>query len=684
MAALEAYKLCMITFSILIIESIGDEDILIISHDGPSKIVDNGNSNLHERCSIDFFHHNESYTKTDIINNQKYIYSPNDAYFFLSWSTKNDLNNYEIVGNIYNVGNPYLPIGNDNISYLDITPYKGDTDGLNRNYHFISTSEFKSKKDDIVFSFYNERDIEIHVFGSTKSKFKDNVFLWSPKIPTIDGNNVNAIHSGNLNTSRDYQVIHQNIQCIDGKNEEFIIFVYEEKYTMENGTQFTNIFKSTFDNNYVVNHDRTPINTIKGIISHPIVLQSLQSTNIIITYIVNWQRIMSKLYLINDENQLIPFDIESVIVSIGNDGYIKYYNIIPLSIGGYIVMYCVNDMIYIVLLDDNGVYHDHEQQDIFIDKETNNTLNHGQIIELQHDDDDDDDDILSKTETFILITFVAQNDNDDNPKLYGKVYYLNFNTNEVIWKQQGNVIEMKSFSNYVEDGFVIPNYQCISYDNSSNMIVIGWINNHRQVEYKPFTFHPFSIQDQQTQNGIIIKTTITPNITETTLEVMVNTTKSDNMGSDDNDIKQLSEKNVDHGLSSDMEIVIIVLCTAGFYCFIVLIITCIIVYMVNTGKLRFAIGYKQIHQQKNNKKGNKNDDDEDLELGDEDKSGMLADDEQTDVVDVDNDEDDDNYGYAGAPSKTKRLSSILTKKKNNNNNNNNNNVEMHKLVDQSD
>merc|ERR1712176_881530 len=92
------------------------------------------------------------------------------------------------------------------------------------------------------------------------------------------------------------------------------------------------------------------------------------------------------------------------------------------------------------------------------------------------------------------------------------------------------------------------------------------------------------------------------------------------------------------GMSSDMKIIVIVICAAVFCCCCIGVGTVGIIYMINTGKLRFAIGYKQIHQQTKSKKKKKrleNDDDSDLDDLEfshaDDKNGRLADDEQTDL-----------------------------------------------------
>eukprot|EP01084_Bolivina_argentea_P178520 308572_1 len=272
----------------------------MIQHIESAELVDK-DAISHDHCCIDFFYHdNETYMEDNDGIREKYEFTANDAYFFVSWSTLN-VNGYsEIVGNVYNVQHPYLPLGN-NDSFLPIISSKNPA-----NYHYVSTSDFQSKPNDIVFSFYNENAIEIRVFGASKSNINNNKkdsFLWSPQIPIIRQNN-----------NSEYNIIHQNIQCIDGNNTEFIIFVYEQKY-MINNTQYTNIYKSTFNNKYIVSNDMNPINNIKGIISHPFVYQSLISNNIIITYVANHISIQYKLYSIDNNDELTQIIDEFILVS---------------------------------------------------------------------------------------------------------------------------------------------------------------------------------------------------------------------------------------------------------------------------------------------------------------------------------------------------------------------------------
>ncbi len=289
---------------------------------------------------------------------------------------------------------------------------------------------------------------------------------------------------GKQNNDSEYQIIHQNIQCIDGNHSEFIVFVYEEKYTM-NGTHFTNIYKSTFNNKYTVSNDKNAINDIKGHISYPLVYQSLVSNTVMITYLCNDVSTRNKIYWIDSDDKLRQTNHESILVSVNNTETIKYYNIIPLSIGGYILMYSVTEQIFITFIGENGRKMSEDTSDIFIEYETNNTANNGQIIELHSENVLFD---TPRSETYIFITFAVFEESRD--KLIGLVYYININSdNDIIYTRIGDRIELNSFANNGDiSARIEPNFVCINYDKKSDMIVIGWVSNYHSFEYKPFYF----------------------------------------------------------------------------------------------------------------------------------------------------------------------------------------------------
>eukprot|EP01084_Bolivina_argentea_P237797 399545_1 len=128
------------------------------------------------------------------------------------------------------------------------------------------------------------------------------------------------------------------------------------------------------------------------------------------------------------------------------------------------------DEIYTVLVNENG---NKLFDDMFIGYESNNTLTHGQIIELNKE--------ISETETYILITFSIFNGISEI--LVGIIYYIDIFS--PIFDGISDMIELNTFT---KNG-IKPNYQCINYNKLNDIIIIGWVNNYHEFAYKPFYFN---------------------------------------------------------------------------------------------------------------------------------------------------------------------------------------------------
>lgn len=342
---------------------------------GPSTIADSKYKTIDDRCCIDVFHHI-------------------DSYFLISWTALNDDGYSQIIGTIRNTRNL-----SHSLRSFDVSP--SSNDHVHLNYSHISTSYFKSRPNEIVFSFLSEQGLSIRVFGGKESIFSDeskSSLFWSPTIPITNRTDIGR-HS---------------VQCLESDHHESIILVYEHS---------NNIYHSILNQKYEVSFDNEPINDIIGA-SDPFIVQSLTSPNVLISYISNRNggAIHLKMYILNSYGTLtaIP-ESDSILVSVRSA--IKYYQIIPLRIGGFVVLYSTENALFLTVIDNEGNRVFEVNFDILIAKQNGNGLARGSMVELT-----DSSSIWSNSGiTYILVTFMRS----PNDEAFGAIYRFDGETAEL-------------------------------------------------------------------------------------------------------------------------------------------------------------------------------------------------------------------------------------------------------------